>query len=120
MISIGQCYNQASNNGVIKSIKVNRKLPDGVYIRGTVQGYPLLFTIDTGASKTFISNRVIDSLKPEDRPELVKTLKLVGASGVRIKERGKGTFVIKLGPVKMEIKGIVAEIDDDGLLGVDI
>ena len=52
--------------------------------------------------------------------ELVKTSKLVDASGVSIKERGKGTFVITLGPVKMEIEAIVAEIDDDGLLGVAI
>ena len=50
----------------------------------------------------------------------MKTSKLLGASGVSIKERGKGTSVIKLGPVKMEIEAIVAEIDIDGLLGVDI
>ena len=42
-------------DNVIKSIRVTRKLPDGVYIRGSVQGYPLLFTTDTGASKTIIS-----------------------------------------------------------------
>ena len=95
-------------------------MPDGVYIRGSVQGYPLLFTTDTGASKTIISNRVFESLKPEDRPELEKTSKLVGASGVSIKERGKGTFCFKLGSVKMEVEAIVAKIDDDGLLGVDI
>ena len=91
-----------------------------MYIRGSVQGYPLLFTTDTGASKTIISNRVFESLKPEDRPELEKTSKLVGASGVSIKERGKGIFCLKLGSVKMEVEAIVAEIDDDGLLGVDI
>ena len=95
-------------------------MPDGVYIRGSVQGYPLLFTTDTGASKTIISNRVFESLKPEDRPELEETSKLVGASGVSIKERGNGIFCLKLGSVKMEVEAIVAEIDDDGLLGVDI
>lgn len=119
MTNSGQIKSEESDS-VIKSIKVARKLPDGVYIRGTVQGYPLLFTTDTGASKTIISNRVFESLKPEKRPELVKTSKLVGASGVNIKERGKGTFAIKLGSVELEIEAIVAEIDDDGLLGVDI
>ena len=74
---------------VIKSVKITRKLPDGVYIRGTVQGYPLLFTTDTGASKTIISTRVYDSMQPGDRPALEKTSKLVGASGVSIKERGR-------------------------------
>ena len=58
---------------VIKSIKVTRKLPDGVYVRRMVQGYPVLFTADTGVSTTIISNRVFKSLKEEDRAELVKT-----------------------------------------------
>ncbi|MCG8046149.1 MAG: retroviral-like aspartic protease family protein, partial [Candidatus Thiodiazotropha endolucinida] len=109
-----------TSKNIIKSVKVKRKLPDGVYIRGTVQGYPLLFTTDTGASKTIISTRLYDSMEPEDRPALVKTSQLVGASGVSIKERGKGTFSIKLGAVEMTVEAIVAEIDDDGLLGVDI
>ena len=74
----------------------------------------------TGASKTIISNRVFESSKPEDRPELVKTSKLVGASGVRIEAMGKGTFAMKFGPVQMEEEAIVADIDDDGLLGVDV
>ena len=95
-------------------------MPDGLYVRGSVQGYPILFTTDTGASKTILSSRVFESMKPEDRPSLKKTSKLVGASGVSIKERGKGTFNIKLGPVELEIEAIVAEIDDDGLLGIDI
>ena len=85
-----------------------------------VQGYPVLFTADTGASKTIISNRVFESLKEEDRPELVKTSRLVGPSGVSIEEKGKGTFSIKLGPVQMKVEAIVAAIDDDCLLGVDI
>ena len=89
-------------------------------MRGSVQGYPILFTTDTGASKTILSNRIFESMKPEGIPNLVKTSKLVGASGVSIQERGKGTFNIKLGPVEQEIEAIVAEIDDDGLLGVDI
>ena len=95
-------------------------MPDGLYVRGSVQGYPILFTTDTGASKTILSSRVFESMKPENRPNLVKTSKLVGASGVSIKEKGKGTFNIKLGPVELEIEAIVADIDDDGLLGVDI
>ena len=94
---------------MIKSIKATRKLPDGIYIRGTAQGYPLLFTTDTGASKTIISSRVYESFKPEDRPKLVKTSKLVGAGGVSIKEQGKGTFTLQLGPVSMQTEAIVAE-----------
>ena len=80
--------NKVARDDVIKSIKITRKLPDGIYIRGTVQAYPLLFTADTGASKTIISRRMYESFKPEDRPKLVKTSKLVGAGGVNIKDLG--------------------------------
>ena len=57
--------NKVARDDVIKS----RKLPDGIYIRGTVQANPLLFTADTGASKTIISRRMYESFKPEDRPK---------------------------------------------------
>lgn len=70
---------------IIQIIKVARKLPEGVYIMSVVQGYPPLFTTDTGSSKTIISNRVFESLKPENRPDLMNTPSLVGASSVSIK-----------------------------------
>ncbi|MCG8048608.1 MAG: retroviral-like aspartic protease family protein, partial [Candidatus Thiodiazotropha endolucinida] len=108
------------DDAVIKSIKHSRKLPDGIYIRGTVQGYPILYTADTGASKTVLSKRVYDNMRPEDKPPLTKSAKLVGAGGTNISEVGKGNFEIQLGPVKVETEAIVAEIDDDGLLGVDV
>ena len=76
-----------------------------------------MFTTDTGASKTIISRRMYESFKPEDRPKLIKTSKLVGAGGVNIKELGKGKFTLQLGPVSMQTEAIKAEIDDDGLLG---
>ena len=103
----------------MKSIKT-RKLPDGIYIRGSVQGYPILFTADTGASKTIVSSRIFDSMCLEDKPELVKTAKLVGASGSPIKEKGKAIFSLQLGTVKLQVEAVVADIEDDGLLGVDV
>ena len=107
-------------DNVIKSIRATRKLPDGVYIRGSVQGYPLLFTTDTGASKTIISKRIYDTMREDDRPQLGKSSKLVGASGNEIHGQGKGLFSIMLGAVQLETEAIVADIDDDGLLGVDV
>ena len=91
-----------------------------MYIRGSIQGYPLLFTTDTGASKTIISKRIYESMKTGDRPELSKSTKLVGAGGTEIIGQGKGRFQIKLGPIQLDIDAIVADIDDDGLLGVDV
>ena len=79
-----------------------------------------MFTADTGASRTIISRQFYEEMAQEDKPILSKTSKLVGASGVTINELGKGTFYMELGPVKLEIEAIVAEIEDEGLLGVDV
>ena len=105
---------------MVKSIKHLRKLPDGVYIRGSIEGYPALLTTDTGASKTIISKKLYEAMKPEDRPPLGKSSKLIGAGGTTINEVGKGTFKLQLGPAEMYVEAIVAEIDDDGLLGIDL
>ena len=59
-------------------------------------------------------------MKQEDQPELKCLSKFVGANGVVIKELGKGPFKLRLGPVQLEVEAIVADIDDDGLLGVDV
>ena len=59
-------------------------------------------------------------MRPEDKPPLSKASRLVGAGGTNIKEIGKGNFELQLGPVSVKTEAIVAEIDDDGLLGVDI
>ncbi|MCG8046377.1 MAG: RNase H-like domain-containing protein, partial [Candidatus Thiodiazotropha endolucinida] len=85
-----------------------------------MQGYPILFTTDTGASKTIISTRIFDAMRPQDKPVLMKASKLVGASGALINEKGKAIFSLQLGPVQTEVEATVADIDDDGLLGVDV
>ncbi|MCG8077974.1 MAG: retroviral-like aspartic protease family protein, partial [Candidatus Thiodiazotropha taylori] len=85
-----------------------------------VQGYPILFTADTGASKTIISKRIYEQIKLTDRPSLIKSYKLLGPSGTVINELGKGKFSLTLGGAVTEVEAIVAEIDDDGLLGIDV
>ena len=59
-------------------------------------------------------------MREDDRPQLGKSSKLVGESGNEIHGQGKGLFSIKLGTVQLETEAIVADIDDDGLLGVDV
>ena len=56
----------------------------------------------------------------EDKPESVKTAKLVGASGSPIKEKGKAIFSLQMGTAKLQVEAVVADIEDDGLLGVDV
>ena len=62
----------------------------------------MLFTTDTGASKTIISRRIFESMSAEDKLKLSGASKLIGACGTQIKELGKGLFLLKLGPVSIE------------------
>ena len=113
-------HTDSSDTQTLKSIKTSRKLPDGIYIRGSVQGYPILFTADTGASKTVVSKRMYEAMEVEDRPALSSSSRLIGPGGSIIKELGKGNFSLKLGNIEVQVEAVVAEIDDDGLLGIDV
>ena len=85
-----------------------------------MQGYPILFTADTGASKTIISKRMYEAMRLGDTPTLNKSTRLLGPSGDAIKELGKARFSITLGEMETTVVAVVAEIDDDGLLGIDV
>ncbi|KAL3890178.1 hypothetical protein ACJMK2_002470 [Sinanodonta woodiana] len=61
-----------------------------------------MFTADTGATKTIIADTVYNQIPEEKRPLLKKSVTLAGAGGTLLKEV------------------IVAEIEDEGLLGIDI
>ena len=97
-----------------------RGLADGVYVQGTVNGVPVTFTADTGASRTVVSNRVFDKIKLEEQPQLRHSACLVGAGGTPIREKGKAEFELTIGPIKLKQDAIVAEIVDDALLGYDM
>ena len=85
-----------------------------------MQGYPIIFSADTGASKTIISKRRYETMKAADRITLNESTRLLGPSGDAIKELGKAKFSITLGEMETTIEAVVAEIDDDGLLEIDV
>ena len=97
-----------------------QNLSDGLYIRGEVEGMKTVFTADTGASKTVISMRVYDQIPQADRPQLRPSTCLKGPGGAPIKEMGRAEFNLKLGEYEVVSEAIVAEIEDDALLGFDI
>lgn len=42
-----------------------------------------------------LAKRVFDSMKSEDKPQLSKAYKLIGAGGTIINEFGKGEFAVQ-------------------------
>ncbi|MES9905515.1 MAG: retroviral-like aspartic protease family protein [Sedimenticola sp.] len=101
-------------------IRRDRGLCHGVYIEGRIEGIPILFTVDTGASRTVISEKVYKRMRDGRKPPLDKTSCLVGADGHPIRELGKAMFNMQLGSLEMAREAVVAAIDDDALLGYDV
>ena len=92
-----------------------------MYIKGFIQDQQIVFTADSGASKTILSKQAYDNLDKDKRPILTnKSTRLVGAGGVSLNEYGKAIFHITLGSMTIKQEVIVADIDDEGLLGIDI
>ena len=85
-----------------------------------MNGVPVMFTVDTGASKTVISKGVYKAISEDRRPNLEKVSSLVGAGGELINGAGKAEFSLSLGGFELEHKVIVADVEDDALLGYDI
>ena len=105
------------------NISIRRDLPrfDRLYVEGEVENIPLTFTIDTGATHTIISDRIFRRIPKNLGPELKKlTNPISGAGGNVIRELGKAEIDFKLGPLQLKKEIIVAEIQDEGLLGIDI
>ncbi|MEW8548227.1 MAG: retroviral-like aspartic protease family protein, partial [Candidatus Thiodiazotropha sp.] len=93
---------------------------DGFYLEAKVNGEKIVFTIDTGATKTIISERVYKSIPSSNRPKLNKTTGLTEASGQPLAQLGTAEFIIVLNGMQFKADIIVANIEDDGLFGHDL
>lgn len=104
------------------SPQIQRRLKrsDGVYVEGAIEGIKMTFTADTGATRSIISHGVFDRINPGNRPQLRKSVGLLSVSGAPLKEYGCANFNLRLGSLELQHELVVADIDDEALLGVDI
>ncbi|CAG2199695.1 unnamed protein product [Mytilus edulis] len=93
---------------------------EGVYVEGLIQGSEVNFTVDTGAVRTVLSVYAFNKISHVNRPILEKSNILACADGKPLKELGKAYFEIKLGNLCFDTEMIVANIEDEALLGLDI
>ncbi|CAC5409714.1 unnamed protein product [Mytilus coruscus] len=93
---------------------------DGVYVEGHIQGSEVNFTVDTGAVRTVLSVHAFNKIPHVNRPILEKSNTLACAHGKPLKELGKAIFEIKLGNLCFSTEMIVANIEDEALLGLDV
>ena len=71
-----------------------RRQSEGVYVKGKIHGIHGTFTIDTGASRTVLSEEIYFKIPETRRPPLTKSSILVGADGNPLVKLGTAIFYI--------------------------
>ena len=78
--SIGSCFTDARTDRPPLTPNLANTSPslkfivrsDGFYLEASVEGVKMTFTIDTGATKTVISEKIYNSIPPSKRPSLIR------------------------------------------------
>ncbi len=107
----------------VSSYMIRRALPyyEGIYVEGGVEGMKATLTVDTGATVTLISSSLYQRLPPCRRPSLTGlTRRVCAAGGGDLACEGVGLFQIDLGSEVVSGTFVVADIQDEVLIGADI
>ena len=81
---------------------------------------PVQWLIDTGCTCTLLSIHIFDRLSPEEQPTLQPYLgNLRSADAPAIKVRGRAMLNIDIAGVVVQHSAIIADVANDGLIGVD-
>ena len=92
----------------------------GFYVPGLVETRNVDWLVDTGCTVTLISDRVFRQIPEDNRPELLPPTKLLSsADGTRLKALGETVINITVGQKTVPHRSVIAEISNDGLLGMD-
>ena len=104
----------------LESISVRSSTPvsDGIYLQGLVEGVPVTFVVDTGAEKTIISKKIFSKI--DRKPQLAEKDGLLHAGGAPLKDYGICTLNIQLDNATVLTEVIIADIQDDAILRIDI
>ena len=93
---------------------------DGLYVDGVVEGMAVRFLVDTGASVTMLKTSVYETLPEAKRIPLEGEDRcMLLADGSTLPFTGRGKFTIGVGPSSAVHEVLIANIDVDGILGMD-
>ena len=91
-----------------------------LYLPGFVGGTRVMWLIDTGAARSILSFKIYNSLPASAKFRLSSANSAIAlADGQQAKTHGLGHVVVRLGTKEIEMHVIVAEVEDEGILGMD-
>ena len=98
----------------------NGSRSDGIFVSATVLGKKTPLLVDTGASVTILGSKFISELGEENRPKMEPVdLELVAANGNEIPLMGECEIDFHIRNLVLPQKVLVADIEFNGVLGLD-
>ncbi len=92
----------------------------GLFVAASINGQTATCLVDTGATLTVLSTRYWENLCDSDEHVLSTFDKdIISASGSPLEVKGTTTVCVKIGSASCDIQVIVANIENDALLGLD-
>ena len=93
---------------------------EGYFICALLDNMPITFLIDTGSNVTILSKEMLQKL-PSETNTLVEpsTLKMLTVTGEVTPFLGKMDLNLTIGTQKLKHNVLIADIENDGILGMD-
>ena len=92
----------------------------GFFTRGRVEDESVDWLVDTGCTSTILSTRIFLKMLPDNRPELIPyDGDLRSANDTRTDVMGRAWVNVQVGKKLVQHRVIVADVTNDGLLGLD-
>ncbi|CAG2195983.1 unnamed protein product [Mytilus edulis] len=124
--------NGTYTDGTVKTLKSEVKYNDkgavvvsasgdaGMFVELNIQGVPVKFVVDTGATLNIVSSKVYDSIHDLCRPHLSETKSQIkSVCDKYLSLNGKGSFTLEFGKEKFISEAVVTDLQVDGILGLD-
>ncbi|CAG2219087.1 unnamed protein product [Mytilus edulis] len=102
------------------NVQNNSTKEAGAYIDVAIGNIKASFLVDTGATVTLISNKLFNSLRKEEMPNLNQVVQtIMSANGTALNVAGKGEFHIWIDQNVYSAEAVVADLALDGIIGLD-
>ena len=111
----------SSGQGVVKDVRPQQVIllqrGGSLTVTGQIEGHPVRFLVDTGATITLVSTRVYSKLSGSPLQPVDFTV--YQADGEPMSTKGHMTCKISLGPLQVLQDVVVADLQEDAILGMD-
>jgi len=111
--------NNSQKDGDKSGVKLSNFQGSGLYVAGKLAGRAIDCLVDTGATLTLISPKVWDNVKDGTVTLSRFDKELVSASGDPINIQGKTPVQLEINGMQFQVTVVVADIDNDMILGLD-